>query len=108
MTTFDDRERMFEGKFAHDDAMDFKARARRNRLFGEWVATELLSLDGDDIAAYAAAVVKSDLEEEGDDDVIRKVHGDMEAAGIDLSDHRIEKRLESFMGEARRQVMDEA
>jgi len=107
MTTFDDRERMFESKFAHDDAMNFKARARRNRLFGEWVGAELLSLEGDDIAVYAAAVVKSDLEEDGDGDVIRKVHADMVAAGIDLSDHRIEKRLEEFMSEARRQVMDE-
>ena len=108
MTTFDDREKMFEGRFAHDGDLNFKTRARRNRLFGEWVARELLSLGEDEIAAYAGAVVKSDLEEDGDADVIRKVHADMEAAGIDLSDHRIEKHLERFMVTARQQIMDEA
>ncbi|MEX0298036.1 MAG: DUF1476 domain-containing protein [Kordiimonas sp.] len=107
MTTFDDREKGFESKFAHDEAMVFKARARRNRLFGEWLATELLGLSGDAVKDYAGSVVTADLEEEGDDDVLRKVHADLEAKNVDLSDHRLEKRLDEFMAVAKQQLMDE-
>ena len=108
MTTFDSREKAFEEKFAHDADMDFKARARRNRMLGEWVGTELLGLSGDEVGVYAGQVVKSDLEEAGDADVIRKVHADLEAAGVDYSDHRIEKQLATFMIKAKKQLMDEA
>ncbi|TNE61257.1 MAG: DUF1476 domain-containing protein [Alphaproteobacteria bacterium] len=104
MTTFDDREKVFEGKFAHDAELMFKARARRNRLFGEWLAGEF-GLSGDEVKAYAAEVVKSDLEEEGDADVLRKVVADCQARGVDLSEHRLEKHLLSFMDEAMRQIM---
>lgn len=107
MTTFDDREKGFENKFAHDEAMMFKARARRNRLFGEWLATELLGLSGDAVKDYAGTVVTADLEEDGDDDVIRKVHADLEAKKIDFSDHRLEKKLEEFMSVAKQQLMSE-
>jgi hypothetical protein len=107
MTIFTDREKGFEDRFAHDDTMNFKARARRNRLLGEWVASELLDLSGDAVAAYAADVVSADLEEHGDADVVRKVHADLEAKGVDFSDHRIEKKLEAMMVEAKKQVMDE-
>lgn len=106
MTTFDNREHAFESKFAHDEEMIFKARARRNRLFGEWLAGEM-GLTGDDVAAYAKEVVKSDLEEDGDQDVIRKVVADVEAKGLDLSAHRLEKHLHEFMDEAKRQIMAE-
>ncbi|MCK0069681.1 MULTISPECIES: DUF1476 domain-containing protein [Kordiimonas] len=108
MTTFDNREKAFEDKFAHDEGIDFKVRARRNRLFGEWLATELLGLSGDAVGEYAGSVVTADLEEEGDDDVLRKVHADLEAKNVDLSDHRLEKRLEEFMAVAREQIASEA
>lgn len=107
MTTFDGREKAFEDKFAHDETMMFKARARRNRLLGEWLAGEM-GLTGDAVAAYAKDVVKSDLEEDGDEDVIRKVMADIESKGLDLSRHRVEKHLEEYMDEARRQIMAEA
>ncbi len=106
MTTFDGREKAFEDKFAHDDTMQFKARARRNRLFGEWLAGEL-GMSGEAAKDYAAGVVKADLEEEGDEDVIRHVMPAIEAKGLDLSHHRIEKHLAEFMDEARRQIMSE-
>lgn len=108
MTTFDDREKVFEGKFAHDAELIFKARARRNRLFGEWLATELLGLSGDDVKDYAGTVVTADLEEDGDDDVLRKVHADLEAKNVDLSDHRLEKKLEEYMSVAKQQIMAES
>lgn len=106
MTTFDSREKAFENKYAHDAEMMFKARARRNRLFGEWLAGEM-GLSGDAVAAYAKEVVKADLEEDGDQDVIRKVVADVQAKGMDLSAHRLEKHLHEFMDEAKRQIMAE-
>ena len=78
MTTFDKRQEGFERKFAHDEELKFKAEARRNKLLGLWAA-ELLGLSGDDADAYAREVIESDFDEPGDDDVLRKVHGDFTA-----------------------------
>ncbi|SMC46883.1 DUF1476 domain-containing protein [Primorskyibacter flagellatus] len=76
MTAFDDRESAFENKFAHDEEMKFRAEARRNKLLGLWAA-ELLGKTGDDANAYAREVIKSDFEEAGHEDVVRKVSGDL-------------------------------
>jgi hypothetical protein len=80
MTGFDERKDAFESKFAHDEALRFKATARRNKLFGLWAA-EQLGKTGADADAYAKTVVLADFEEAGDADVIRKVRQDLEAAG---------------------------
>ncbi len=77
MTSFDNRENAFENKFAHDAETQFKIDARRNKLLGLWAA-ELLGKSGEEAAAYAVEVVKSDFEEAGDEDVIRKVVADLE------------------------------
>ncbi|SHG25448.1 DUF1476 domain-containing protein [Cognatishimia maritima] len=77
MNTFDDREKSFEAKFAHDEEMNFKAEARANKLLGLWAA-ELMGKTGDDAAAYAKSVIVADFEEAGDEDVIRKVTADLE------------------------------
>ena len=76
MSTFDDRENAFENKFAHDAEMQFKAEARRNKLLGLWAA-DLMGKSGDEANAYAQEVVKSDFEEAGHEDVVRKVSGDL-------------------------------
>ncbi len=104
MTTFDDRENAFESKFAHDAEMMFKAEARRNKLLGHWAA-ELLGKSGDDANAYAVEVVKSDFEEAGHEDVVRKVAGDL---GDKASDDQIRAKMAELMIEAKRQLMDEA
>jgi len=104
MTTFDDRENAFESKFAHDAEMMFKAEARRNKLLGLWAA-ELLGKSGDDANAYAVEVVKSDFEEAGHEDVVRKVAGDL---GDKASDDKIRAKMAELMIEAKRQLMDEA
>ena len=78
MTTFDNREKDFEAKFKHDAELKFKATARRNKLLGLWAA-EQLGMDGDDADAYARQVIESDFEEPGEEDVFRKVFGDLEA-----------------------------
>ncbi|MEI4194640.1 DUF1476 domain-containing protein [Roseovarius sp. E0-M6] len=76
MTTFDDRENAFENKYAHDQEMQFRAEARRNKLLGLWAA-ELMGKTGDDADAYAREVVKADFEEAGHEDVVRKVAADL-------------------------------
>ncbi|WP_022706588.1 DUF1476 domain-containing protein [Paracoccus zeaxanthinifaciens] len=104
MTTFDDRERAYESKFAHDAELRFKAEARRNRLLGEWAA-ELLGKTGDDARAYAMSVVTSDFEEPGEEDVYRKVAADLDGkADADT----IRAKMTELTAEARRQVADEA
>jgi len=104
MTTFDDRENAFESKFAHDAEMQFKAEARRNKLLGLWAAG-LLGKSGDDANAYAVEVVKSDFEEAGHEDVVRKVAGDL---GDKASEEQIRAKMAELLIEAKGQLMDEA
>lgn len=106
MTQFDDRERAFETKFARDEEMQFRIIARRNRLLGEW-AGRLMNLSDVETEAYAKDVVRSDFEEAGDEDVIRKVLGDLTAAGVDCDDARIREALEHKLVEARRQIIEQ-
>ena len=102
MSAFDDRENAFENKYAHDAEMQFKAEARRNKLLGLWAA-ELLGKSDGDAADYAKEVVKSDFEEAGDEDVYRKVSGDLG----DLADEAtIRGKMLSLMAEAKQQIMD--
>lgn len=103
MSTFDDRETAFENKFAHDAEMQFKAEARRNKLLGLWAA-DLMGKTGDEAAAYATEVVKSDFEEAGDEDVYRKVSGDL---GDKASETEIRAKMAALLAEAKAQIMDE-
>jgi len=107
MTTFEDREKGFERKFAHDEELKFRATARRNRLIGLWAA-EKLGLTGDAAQAYAREVIKADLAEPGDEDVFRKVRADFDAKGVDQSDHQIRRIIGEMMAEAVRQIESEA
>lgn len=107
MSSFDDRKRGEEAKFAMDEAAEFKVMARRNKLLGLWAA-ELMDLHGADAEAYAKTVVLSDLEEAGDDDVFRKVRGDLDKAGVERSDARIRDHMAELLPVAREQVMKEA
>lgn len=105
MTTFDDREAAAEKKFVLDADQEFKAQARRNKLLGLWVAG-LLGKSGDDANAYAIEVVKSDMEEVGEEDVFRKVKQDLIAAGSEISDVEIRDRMGVFLTEARAQISE--
>jgi hypothetical protein len=106
MTTFEDREKGFERKFAHDEELKFRATARRNKLLGLWVA-EKLGLSGDEAQSYAREVVKADLAEPGEEDVFRKVRGDFDAKGVDQSDHQIRRMMGDLMAEAVHQIETE-
>lgn len=99
MTTFDKRQKAYESKFAHDEALKFKSEARRNKLLGLWAA-ELLGKDGDAASEYVREVVRSDFEEPGDEDVFRKVRGDLDAAGVSLSDEDLRDKMVELMGQA--------
>ncbi|HZV57530.1 MAG TPA: DUF1476 domain-containing protein [Sphingobium sp.] len=106
MTTFDDRKNAFEAKFARDEELAFRVTARRNRLLGEWAAG-LMGLTPAESDAYAKAVVQADFEEAGDEDVIRKVLGDLVSADVDMDEARVRAALAEKAAEARRQFMQE-
>jgi hypothetical protein len=99
MSTFDKREEGFESKFAHDETLRFKAYARRNKALGLWAA-EKLGLEGDAATAYAKTVVESDFDEAGDHDVYRKVKADLDAKGVDVSEHRLRRTMDELLTEA--------
>ena len=101
MTTFNDREKGFERKFALDEENEFKAGARRNRLLGEWAAGLMGLENADD---YAKAVVKSDFEQPGDEDVLRKVFGDLKRAGVDINEGAVRRKMDELLGVARAQI----
>jgi hypothetical protein len=103
MSTFDKREEGFESKFARDEELRFKSMARRNKLLGLWAA-EKLGKAGDDAQAYAKEVIRSDMQEAGDEDVFRKIRADFDAANVRQSDHQIRRTMEELMAEAVAQI----
>jgi hypothetical protein len=105
MTQFDDRERAFEAKFARDEEMQFRIAARRNRLLGEWAARQM-GLNEAEADSYARDVVRSDFEEAGEHDVIRKVLGDLTAAGVDMDEEKVREALRNKEIDARRQIIE--
>ena len=106
MTTFDEREQGFEAKFAHDQELEFRASARRNRLLGLW-AGELMGLEKKHLEDYAKAVVKSDFEQPGEDDVLRKVFEDLKGAGVAVSEGDVRLKMAELTAQAREQIKTE-
>ncbi|MDI4664178.1 DUF1476 domain-containing protein [Xanthobacter autotrophicus] len=103
MTTFDKREEGFEKRFALDEEARFKAVARRNKKLGLWAA-QILGLSGEAAEAYAKEVVVADLQEAGDEDVFRKLRGDFDAKGVEVSDHQIRRNMDEFLAAAAAEV----
>ena len=100
MTTFDDRKDAFERKFVLDEDQKFRAMARRNHMLGAWAA-ERLGKTGEDAEAYAKAVIAADFVEAGEDDVFRKVRGDLDAS---VSDAEIREAMNTFMEKASAEI----
>jgi hypothetical protein len=98
-----DRENAFENKFAHDAEMQFKAEARRNKLLGHWAA-EVMGMSGADADNYAREVIKADFEEPGDEDVYRKLAGDL---GSKADEATIRTKMKELMGTAKSQLIEE-
>lgn len=107
MTDFKDRERAEEAHFALEEETLFRVQARRNRLVGQWAA-ERMGLSAVETEAYAKSVVQADFEEAGDEDVVRKLLGDLVSAGVDTSEGEVRAALDAKLVEARRQIMGES
>ena len=105
MTTFNDREKAQEAKFVREEEMAFRVTARRNKLFGQWAASRM-GLTPEETDSYAKSVVQADFEEVGDEDVIRKLLGDLTGAQVETSYEEIRQALADMTVEARRQLME--
>ena len=106
MTTFDDREKAFEGAFSHDMELQFKARARKNKMLGLWAAG-LMGKAGADAETYARDIVMADFEKPGDHDVIHTLMRDLAAAGQPADEHTIRKQADRLLVVTTQQVMTE-
>ncbi len=106
MSGMDDRERGFENKFAHDEALQFKVEARACKLFGLWLA-EAMGLEGDEAETYAKSIVVANLDQAGFDDVLAAVRPDIAEKKLNFSDEALLAQLDSFMAQAKRQFMEE-
>jgi hypothetical protein len=106
MTTFDEREKAYERKFAHDEELRFRATARRNKLLGLWAA-EKLGKTGAEADAYAKDVVRADFQKPGDDDIIAKLREDFAAGGVTQSDDQIRAAIIELTATAVTQIEKE-
>ena len=104
MSSFDEREKSFEKKFVHDEELQFKVNAKRNKYLGEWAADKLGKMDSDR-SAYAQEVIKSDFAEPGDEDVFRKIQGDFKKASISISDAEIREQMSSLLERAKKEIL---
>jgi hypothetical protein len=103
MTTFNNREKAFENKFAHDADLKFKAESRRNKMLAEWAAGKM-GITGAAVEDYVKAVRKADLAEKGDDDVMRKVAKDLADKGVKVADADLRKQMDEFLAAAVHQI----
>lgn len=100
MSNLDDRAKGFESQFVHTEELEFKAGARRNRMIGLW-AGEKMGLSGDSLENYAKAVVRADFEQPGEEDVIRKILGDLTASNIAVKESEVRTKAAEFLAQAR-------
>ena len=98
MSSFDDREKSFEKKFAHDEELQFKISARRNKYLGQW-ASQILGYDQEKENEYIQSVIKADFEEAGDEDVFRKIKADLK--DYNISDEEIRKKMDELNEKAK-------
>ena len=98
MSSFEDREKNFEKKFAHDEELQFKISARRNKYLGQW-ASQILGYDQEKETEYIQSVIKADFEEAGDEDVFRKIQADLK--DYNISDDEIRKKMDELNEKAK-------
>jgi hypothetical protein len=106
MSSFDDREKSEERRFAVKEELNFRIMARRNKLLGLWAAG-LIGLSGTAADAYAKEVVAADLDEPGEEDVFRRIRRDFDAKGVAQSDHQIRRTMQELRVEAEQQIKAE-
>ena len=98
MSSFEDRKKSFEKKFAHDQELQFKVSARRNKYLGEWVS-EILGYNSDQVKEYIQSVIKADFAEAGDQDVFRKIKEDLKEKNV--SDEELRKKMDELNEKAK-------
>ena len=98
MSTFDEREKSFEKKFAHDEELQFKVSARRNKYIGQW-ASQILGYNADQEKEYIQSVIKADFAEAGDEDVFRKIKQDLK--NYNINDEEIRKKMDELNEKAK-------
>jgi len=103
MSMFDDKKNASETRFVMDAAKEFKSEAKRNKMLGEWAAA-LMGIEGDAVEKYALSVIIADMEEEGDDDVFRKLRKDLDGAGVEMSDAALREKMAEYLKAAREEV----
>lgn len=106
MTTFDEREKAYEKKFAHDQDLKFRAEARRNKLLAEWAGAKL-GITGPALDDYIKAVRKADLVQKGDEDVFLKLRKDLDDKGVNVTDADLRKTMRDFLAQAVAQIEGE-
>jgi hypothetical protein len=106
MTTFDEREKSFEKKFALDEELKFKSEQRRNRLLGEWAAAKL-GIAGAGVDDYVRALRRADLTMKGDEDVFQKLRKDFDAKGLAITDTELRRAMTDYLAQAVRQIESE-
>lgn len=107
MSSFDERQKGEEAKFAHDASLRFRAEARRNKHLAHWACAELGIEDDDGIANYLAEVIAIDMAKAGHADVVDKLRGDFEEKGVDIGTHAIEAKVAEFDMRARQEILSE-
>lgn len=105
MGSFEEREEGFEKRFAADEALAFKARARRNRLIGLWAA-QLIGKTGAEAESYAKALIAAQVEGADEEALFKTLRADLSAAGADVSDHRIRRKMGETLAQARKEIAD--
>ena len=98
MNSFDEREKSFEKKFAHDQELQFKVSARRNKYIGVWVS-KILGYDEEKEKEYIQSVIKADFAEAGEEDVFRKIKDDLK--NYNISDEDIRKKMDELNEKAK-------
>ena len=101
MSSFEDRERGFEKKYANDQELEFRAHARMNKMLAEWAAGRM---GLENVGDYVRAVVREDMEQPGEGDVLRKITQDLAGAGIEVRESEVRSRMDEFLAQAREQV----
>ena len=103
MTTFDDREKSYEKKFALDEELKFRSEQRRNKLLGEWAAGKL-GLSGAAVEDYVKSVRKADLATKGDEDVFQKIRKDFADKAVPVTDAELRKAMGEYLAKAVEQI----
>lgn len=103
MSTFDQREESFEKRFVHEEELQFRAEARRNKMLGLWAA-EKLGKSGDEAKAYADALVAAEISADADERVVKQVMADFAAAGVDQSEHQVRRTMDEFLEKAKAEI----